>query len=234
MSNKSYSLSQKLSSFTKKNDELIYYNNEKFKIKIKNQIYNIYFSKMKLRNDILLNKLFDKSLTIQQIKEDENLNEKTTLFLIICNDNKYLYNYSNLILRMQKEQETINDFEKAFFKYLENSKIDDYNDFDLSIIINKYIYNVNIYDKSKIKIYELSSFNDVKQRTNMKKYLNVNNYEKLIENIYNNVYEDIDINISIEKELSFLNDVFSITNKYETNEAYYKLNTFLNLFDIVQ
>jgi hypothetical protein len=234
MSNKSYSLSQKLSSFTKKNDELIYYNNDKFKMKIKNQIYNIYFSKMKLRNDILLNKLFDKSLTIQQIKEDENLNEKTTLFLIICNDNKYLYNYSNLILRMQKEQETINDFEKAFFKYLENSKIDDYNDFDLSIIINKYIYNVNIYDKSKIKIYELSSFNDVKQRTNMKKYLNVNNYEKLIENIYNNVYEDIDINISIEKELSFLNDVFSITNKYETNEAYYKLNTFLNLFDIVQ
>jgi len=234
MSNKTYSLSQKQSSFKKNNDELIYYKNDKFKMKIKNQTYNIYFSKMKLRNDILLNKLFDKSLTIQQIKDDENLNERTTLFLIICNDNKYLYNYSNLILRMQKEQETINDFEKAFFQYLEYSKIDDYNDFDLSIILNKYIYNVNNYDKSKIKIYELSSFNDVKQRANMKKYLNVNNYEKLIENIFNNVYEDIDINISIEKELSFLNDVFSITNKYETNEAYYKLNTFLNLFDIVE
>lgn len=233
MSNKTYSLSQKLSSFTKKNDELIYYNNDKFKMKIKNQKYNIYFSKMKLRNDILLNKLFDKSLNENELESEDSLNGRTTLFLIICNDKKYLYSYSNLILRMQKEQETINDFEKAFFKYLEYSKIDDYNDFDLSIIINKYIYNVNNYDKSKVKIYELSSFNDVKQRANMKKYLNVNNYEKLIENIFNNVYEDIDILISIEKELSFLNDVFSITNKYETNEAYYKLNTFLNLFDIV-
>lgn len=250
-----YSLNDNSSNFKLVDDKLICKTNEKYSMNIKQVKYNVYFTNMKLLNDkyfdnIILNLILEKKYDmcydyIESKEEFEKLTDEateiniddivknTTLYLIKCNEKKYLYNMSSL---MKLDNDNIkNDFEFEFFDYCKKCKLSLNSLFDKSIILNKFMYCVNKYEDTNINIFELSNYKTKETSNILKNVLNINSYEELIHNIYNvELNENILSNLHIKNKVKYLCNVFTKTKNNKNFILYYKLNDFIDNFKIIK
>ena len=96
--------------------KLIYKTNPKYSFSHQQAVNNVFFVKNRID--------YDRYLNIQREEEMKDFYIKkaikySTLFLIIYNEKKYLYNQSSLLKILDNEEN--NEFEKEFIKYLKEN-----------------------------------------------------------------------------------------------------------------
>jgi len=230
--------------------KLIYKTNPKYSFSHQQAVNNIFIVKNRID--------YDRNFNIQCEEEMKDFYIKkaikySTLFLIIYNEKKYLYNQSSLLKILDNEEN--NEFEKEFIKYLKENNyneeivfyIDDKeyiikktNLFDISIFLNKFIYfncnnniNINSNDNSNITIYELSQYRMSIQGGLLHDFLNknlgVSKYDLLINKLFNNQLENININLK-HYGIDYLNNYF-IDDKME--KKFFSFKYFTDMFKII-
>ena len=230
--------------------KLIYKTNPKYSFSHQQAVNNIFFVKNRIN--------YDTNFKIDCKEEMKDFYIKkaikySTLFLIIYNEKKYLYNQSSLLEILNNKEN--NEFEKEFIKYLKENNynekrvfyidgkeyiIKEPNLFDISIFLNKFIYfncnnniNINSNDNSNITIYELSEYRMSTQGARIHDILDTNfgvsDYDSLINKLFNNQLENININLK-NYPIDYLNRFFLDD---EMNKIFFPFEYFTNIFKII-